>query len=147
MTNPSSFPSRSRTGYGAVRALTSAAPALTAVLGQLPARAVLGLLWVYQRTLSPVLPVVFGPACGCRFAPTCSHYAAEAIRVHGALIGLFFALRRLVKCTPLHAGGFDPVPQARQPQCHAVDRSNIFPLTCALDTQRGASIRPAARAG
>lgn len=76
----------------------------------LPARLLLALLWLYQRTLSPVLPVVFGPACGCRFSPTCSHYAAEAIRAHGVVRGPWLALRRLLKCTPLHPGGFDPVP-------------------------------------
>ena len=65
---------------------------------------------VYQRLLSPVLPAVFGPACGCRFYPTCSHYAAEAVRVHGPGRGAWLALRRLVRCTPLSAGGHDPVP-------------------------------------
>ena len=79
-------------------------------LVRLPADALLGLIWLYQRTLSPVLPVVFGPACGCRFSPTCSHYAAGAIRNHGTLRGTYLAVRRLVKCTPLHPGGFDPVP-------------------------------------
>ena len=88
-------------------------------LACLPARALLALLWLYQRTVSPVLPVVLGPSCGCRFAPTCSHYAVEAIRGHGALFGLFLTLRRLVKCTPLHPGGFDPVPPSprRRPVC------------------------------
>lgn len=98
--------------------------ALLAFLVRLPARALLALLWLYQRTLSPVLPVVFGPACGCRFAPTCSHYAVEAVRVHGALAGSFLALRRLLKCTPLHPGGFDPVPPARatRPTCTRLAR-------------------------
>lgn len=77
---------------------------------QLPARALLASVWLYQHTLSPVLPLVLGPSCGCRFAPTCSHYAAEAVRRHGAVIGSVLALRRLLKCTPLHPGGFDPVP-------------------------------------
>ncbi|ACB74757.1 membrane protein insertion efficiency factor YidD [Opitutus terrae] len=81
---------------------------------QLPARTLLGLVWLYQHTLSPVLPAIFGPSCGCRFAPTCSHYAAEAVRRHGAVIGSALALRRLIKCTPLHPGGFDPVPEALQ---------------------------------
>jgi putative membrane protein insertion efficiency factor len=89
----------------------------------LPASALLGGIWVYQRTLSPVLPVVFGPACGCRFSPTCSHYAAGAIRNHGAFRGTVLAARRLVKCTPLHPGGFDPVPAPRQKfSCISVDK-------------------------
>ncbi len=86
-------------------------PVLSALL-RLPARALLGLIWVYQRTLSPVIPVVMGPTCGCRFHPTCSHYAAEAVRTRGAVIGTALALRRLIKCNPLHPGGFDPVPTA-----------------------------------
>ena len=89
---------------------------------RLPARACLGLIWMYQRTLSPVLPVVFGPACGCRFFPTCSHYAAGAIRTHGALRGIFLAARRLIKCTPLHPGGFDPVPPRGKFTCITVHK-------------------------
>ena len=89
---------------------------------RLPAQTLLAFIRLYQRTLSPVLPAVFGPGCGCRFAPTCSHYAADAIRTHGALAGSWLAARRLVKCTPLHAGGFDPVPPPRRlaPQCARV---------------------------
>lgn len=92
-------------------------------VGRLPARVMLAAIWLYQRTLSPALPVLFGPSCGCRFYPSCSHYAAEAIDTHGALAGAWLALRRLVKCTPLHPGGPDPVPAALKsrrsgpPQC------------------------------
>ena len=82
-------------------------------VASLPTRGLLALIWLYQRTLSPALPALFGPACGCRFTPTCSHYAADAIREHGALTGAWLAARRLVKCTPFHPGGFDPVP----PRC------------------------------
>lgn len=81
-----------------------------ALIAGLPARTLLGLVWLYQHTFSPVLPAIFGSACGCRFYPTCSHYAADAVRTHGALVGAWLALKRLVKCTPLHPGGFDPVP-------------------------------------
>jgi len=99
-------------------------PSLFTRLLRLPASALLGLIWLYQKTLSPALPVVFGPACGCRFSPTCSHYAAGAIRTHGAIRGSWLAARRLLKCTPLHPGGFDPVPPARhKPACHAVTSS------------------------
>jgi uncharacterized protein len=82
------------------------------VIAALPVRALLGMIRVYQLTLSPALPVVFGPNCGCRFHPTCSHYAMGAIRTHGALKGTAWAAWRLLKCTPLHPGGFDPVPPA-----------------------------------
>lgn len=88
---------------------------------RLPAFMLLGLIRLYQRTLSPLLPVLTAGACGCRFSPTCSHYAAEAIRTHGALAGVALAAIRLVKCTPLHPGGFDPVPPRRnRPRCDRV---------------------------
>ncbi len=70
-----------------------------------------GLIWVYQKTVSPALTVA-APMCGCRFAPTCSHYASDALREHGLLRGLALALRRLAKCGPWHPGGLDPVPPA-----------------------------------
>jgi uncharacterized protein len=98
---------------------------LRCALGQaasLPRHVLLGLLWLYRRVFSPVLPVVFGPACGCRFHPTCSVYAAQAVQGYGALLGSWLALRRLLKCHPLHPGGFDPVPLSprRRPVCRAV---------------------------
>ena len=78
----------------------------------MPAIAVEGLIRLYQHTASPLLPAIFGASCGCRFYPTCSHYAAAAVRTHGALKGGWLAARRIVKCTPLHPGGHDPVPAA-----------------------------------
>jgi hypothetical protein len=87
----------------------SPTPTTTRAAG-LPAAAAAGLIRIYQRTASPLLPVFFGPACGCRFYPTCSHYAAEALRTHGAVRGGWLAARRIIKCTPLHPGGHDPVP-------------------------------------
>lgn len=68
------------------------------------ALAMIGLLRVYQYTLSPLL----GPRC--RFWPSCSHYAVEAIQVHGPIKGGWLTCRRLVKCHPGHPGGLDPVP-------------------------------------
>lgn len=59
---------------------------------------------LYQWVISPMLP-----QC-CRFYPSCSHYAVEAIRAHGALRGLWLAARRILKCHPWHPGGYDPVP-------------------------------------
>ncbi len=64
----------------------------------------LALLGAYRRLVSPLLP----PAC--RFYPTCSAYAAEAVRRHGALTGSFLAVKRLARCHPLCQGGIDPVP-------------------------------------
>jgi uncharacterized protein len=60
---------------------------------------------VYRRFLSPLKPV---PTC--RFHPTCSAYAVDAIEVHGAIRGLALAVWRLLRCHPFHPGGFDPVP-------------------------------------
>ena len=64
----------------------------------------LALIRLYQRTLSPLL------GTHCRFHPTCSAYTAEAISKHGVFKGGYLGLRRLLRCHPLHAGGFDPVP-------------------------------------
>jgi hypothetical protein len=69
-----------------------------------PRSLALGALRGYKRFLSPILP----PAC--RFSPTCSEYAAEAIEKHGVLRGGTLAVRRLVRCGPWHPGGYDPVP-------------------------------------
>jgi putative membrane protein insertion efficiency factor len=82
----------------------------------LPARGADAVLWLYQRTLSPALAVI-APGCGCRFAPTCSHYARAALRTHGLAAGLALTARRLAKCGPWHPGGLDPVPPARHPVC------------------------------
>jgi putative membrane protein insertion efficiency factor len=83
---------------------------------RLPARTASGLIWVYQRTLSPALAVM-NPAFGCRFAPTCSCYAREALATHGFVAGTALTLRRLAKCGPWHPGGDDPVPPRRRPVC------------------------------
>ena len=64
----------------------------------------LGALRLYKLLISPLLP----PAC--RFAPTCSQYAAQAIAKHGPLAGVRFAAVRLLRCGPWHPGGYDPVP-------------------------------------
>lgn len=63
-----------------------------------------GAIRTYQVTLSPYL------GRQCRFYPTCSHYAHEAIEIHGARKGMLLAARRLSKCHPFHAGGVDLVP-------------------------------------
>ncbi len=61
------------------------------------------LLRAYKRFLSPLLP------SACRFHPTCSEYMSEAIQKHGAIRGVYLGARRLLRCHPFHAGGFDPV--------------------------------------
>lgn len=80
------------------------APSVARRKGSLLARALIVLVVVYRRLLSPLL----GPSC--RFHPTCSRYAIEAIEVHGAWRGGWLAVRRLARCHPFHEGGLDPVP-------------------------------------
>jgi uncharacterized protein len=70
-------------------------------------RALLAGVRFYQRAVSPALPP------RCRFYPTCSAYAAEAIEVHGAGRGTWLSARRLLKCAPWHPGGVDLVPPRR----------------------------------
>jgi uncharacterized protein len=72
-----------------------------------PARIALAAVTGYQRTLSPVL----GRAC--RFAPTCSEYARQAIETHGMIRGARLAVLRLLRCHPFHRGGYDPPPPRR----------------------------------
>ena len=67
-------------------------------------RLILGLIRIYQLTLSPLL------GSNCRFQPTCSAYATEAIKKFGVLKGGYLSFRRLIKCHPFHEGGYDPVP-------------------------------------
>jgi len=71
----------------------------------------LGIISVYRAILSPVLLSISGPAC--RFEPTCSAYAAEAISQYGITRGGWMALKRLLKCRPLGGWGFDPLPTTR----------------------------------
>ena len=70
----------------------------------IPKRALLGAIRFYRRNISPMFP-----PC-CRFTPTCSAYALEAVEKYGALKGGFLALKRILKCHPFHPGGYDPVP-------------------------------------
>jgi len=71
-------------------------------------RFLLALLGFYQRWLSPALHVLW-PG-GCKFQPTCSEYATEAIAIHGPAKGFVMGLWRLLRCHPFSPGGFDPVP-------------------------------------
>ncbi len=64
----------------------------------------LGLIKLYQNTVSKVIPNV------CRFQPTCSHYAFEAIKRHGFARGSWLTAKRLGRCNPFSQGGYDPVP-------------------------------------
>jgi putative membrane protein insertion efficiency factor len=63
-----------------------------------------GVIRAYQRYISPLTPP------SCRFYPTCSHYALEAIEKYGAVKGSWLGIKRIARCHPFHPGGFDPVP-------------------------------------
>lgn len=76
----------------------------------------LGLVRLYQLVLSPLLP------SSCRYQPTCSAYAIEAIRLHGALRGGWMALKRIGRCNPWGGHGYDPVP--RQDTCCGAHDAN-----------------------
>lgn len=69
----------------------------------------LGLIYVYQRFISPLTPPT------CRFYPTCSEYTRQAIQYHGPFKGTWLGIRRILKCHPFHKGGFDPVPLKKKP--------------------------------
>ncbi len=66
---------------------------------------------LYHVTLSPLMAAWFGPAC--RFTPTCSEYARDAIQTHGVIAGGWMALRRLGRCRPAGGFGYDPAPPKR----------------------------------
>lgn len=68
------------------------------------ARALIAVIRFYQRGVSPLRPPT------CRFTPTCSAYALEAVQRYGAGRGTRLAVRRLLRCHPFHRGGYDPVP-------------------------------------
>lgn len=77
------------------------------MLTELPRRLLMGLVQAYRLVLSPWL------GSACRFEPSCSAYALQALERHGAAAGSYLALRRLVRCHPWCDGGCDPVPTAR----------------------------------
>jgi putative membrane protein insertion efficiency factor len=78
-----------------------------ALLGRGLGLLLIGPILAYRYALSPLL----GPRC--RFLPSCSEYAIEAIQRHGPLLGAAFALRRIARCHPLGGSGYDPVPESR----------------------------------
>lgn len=74
------------------------------MIRSIPKRIMLGMIRFYRRFISPLFP-----PC-CRFVPTCSAYALEAVEKYGAIKGGYLALRRILRCHPFHPGGYDPVP-------------------------------------
>lgn len=84
----------------------------------IPSGVLIGLIRMYQWTISPLLP-----NC-CRFEPSCSHYAIEALRVHGFWRGCSLSLWRLLRCQPFCKGGRDPVPPVRKSPLPANDSNS-----------------------
>ncbi|HOP43718.1 MAG: membrane protein insertion efficiency factor YidD [Flavobacteriales bacterium] len=74
------------------------------MLRELPRNVLIGLVRLYQYTISPLLPG------GCRYTPTCSQYGVDALRRHGALRGGWLTLKRFLSCHPWGGHGYDPVP-------------------------------------
>lgn len=79
-------------------------------INKLLALPLLGLVYFYRYALNPISKSMGG---GCRFYPTCSTYAVEALKVHGLFFGAWLIAKRLVKCGPFHPGGYDPVPKKK----------------------------------
>jgi putative membrane protein insertion efficiency factor len=78
---------------------------VTAIIDFWPRRLLLALITVYQNTVGPALPP------SCRYQPTCSYYAYQAIQRHGAVRGSWLALKRVLRCAPWGGSGYDPVPE------------------------------------
>ena len=86
---------------------------------RVPARILVALVELYRHWVSPML------LPSCRFTPTCSAYAVEAIQLRGAVVGTVLSLVRVAKCAPWHSGGWDPVPQARRSAARVTDKRSI----------------------
>ncbi len=82
-------------------------------------RLLIGLIRFYQKYLSPMKI-----SC-CRFSPTCSQYAIEAIKVHGVFKGMGLALWRILRCNPFCRGGYDPVPEKRPQKQKTTDKDGV----------------------
>jgi len=76
-----------------------------------------GIIRLYRWLVSPVLTSLFNPNGLCRFNPSCSEYALQAIQTHGAIRGSWLAFKRILRCNPWGSFGFDPVPPKHEPGC------------------------------
>jgi len=89
------------------RSATALRPVLGAIgrgAGRILAAPLLALIWIYRHCISPFTPP------SCRYTPTCSQYAVEAIRRYGPFKGSWLTLKRLARCHPWGGSGYDPVP-------------------------------------
>jgi hypothetical protein len=83
---------------------TTSQPSLLKKFSDILSLPLIGLIQIYRYAISPLL------GSRCRFFPSCSQYAVEALKSHGLLKGLWLAVRRIGRCHPWHPGGHDPVP-------------------------------------
>lgn len=95
-------------------------------------RSALALLHGYKWAISPLLPP------SCRYIPTCSEYAAEAVELHGVVKGSALAAWRLLRCHPLAKGGYDPVPQAKEVDWHEHGTDSAQEIFCGAKLRRTA---------
>lgn len=93
-------------------------------------RVLLGLLWLYRYLLSPWL------GRNCRFEPSCSQYAVEAIQIHGPGFGAYLALKRVIRCAPWSRGGYDPVPAHVSHGDHTVTNTQHTCCSPSSDTKK-----------
>lgn len=105
----------------------------------LPARLLIRAVRGYQRRLSPLKA-----APTCRFTPTCSEYAAQAIGLHGAVRGTLLAASRILRCHPFHPGGYDPVPiPGGHPAAPMIQ--SAYPPSSTASPQGSPALKPAPR--
>ena len=105
---------------GGERVVTAAARlrAFTRTTGRAAARGVIFLIQLYRHMVSPLRPAT------CRFVPTCSQYAVDALNEYGLIRGSWLAAARLAKCGPWHEGGWDPIPDRPGCQGNCQDASD-----------------------
>jgi uncharacterized protein len=103
--------------FGTSPTVLKVVPPVSADQPTLAARVMVVPLRFYQRFVGPLIPP------SCRFTPSCSEYAIQALRTHGALRGTLLAVRRLLRCAPWHPGGWDPVPPRRPARARTADTS------------------------
>jgi len=104
-----------------------------AIGASLPGLVAIALLAIYQRVISPLIVALIGPAC--RFEPTCSEYAAQAIRAHGATRGGWIAIKRFLCCRPGSGWGYDPVGRASHNQGRASQTRPPIGAAAAIKSQ------------
>src|SRR5579862_1309289 len=103
------------------------------------------LVRIYRMTLSPVIVLLFGSSAACRFEPTCSQYAIEAVKTHGAIRGSWLATKRICRCHPWGDYGEDPVPprksKVQSPRSKVVSEFKVSGAPVFATPRRGKEVR------